>query len=89
MRDELGLRAEKRFQKSAGQSCVLPVTLKVFNPLLLVRNVLLATQYVAWRSACVEDAWTDPSCTPRIGGSAIDLSATGAYGRSLAGDAEQ
>ncbi|RXH41622.1 hypothetical protein XH94_06405 [Bradyrhizobium zhanjiangense] len=46
VRDELRLSAEERLQDSAGQSCVMPVIFEVFDTLLLVRNVLLASQQV-------------------------------------------
>ncbi|MGY3341953.1 hypothetical protein ACVWZ4_004331 [Bradyrhizobium sp. USDA 4472] len=47
MRDKLRLRAEECFQQSASQICVMPVTFKGLDTLLLARNILLATQQVA------------------------------------------
>ncbi|WP_156446778.1 hypothetical protein [Bradyrhizobium yuanmingense] len=46
MPDELRLRAEECVQECAGQSRVMPVTFEVLDALLLVGNVLLATQQV-------------------------------------------
>ncbi|WP_136623385.1 hypothetical protein [Bradyrhizobium centrolobii] len=82
MRNELRLRAEEWFQECAGQSCVVPMMFKVLDTLFLVGNVLLATQ----RAQLVQDA---EAAGPihlallAMGGSAIGLSATGAYGQSL------
>jgi hypothetical protein len=45
--DELCLCAKECLQDGAGQTCVMPMKLKVFDALFLVGHVLLATQQVA------------------------------------------
>ncbi|MGY8685118.1 hypothetical protein Q2941_46375 [Bradyrhizobium sp. UFLA05-153] len=60
---------------------------KIFDTLFLVGNLLLATQQVA--PSLFKMLKMPGPIHLAIGGSASGLSATGAYGRSLAGDAEQ
>ncbi len=90
MRNELHLRPQECFQECASQSCVMPMMFKVFDTLFLVGNILLATQQVALSLfKMLKMRGPIHLALLAIGGSASGLSATGAYGRSLAGDAEQ
>ncbi|MGY8682823.1 hypothetical protein Q2941_34370 [Bradyrhizobium sp. UFLA05-153] len=84
MRNELRLRAEECFQESAGQGCVMPMMLKVLDTLFLVENILLATQQVALSLfKMLKLPGPIHLALLAIGGSALGLSATDAYGQSL------
>ncbi len=82
MRNELNLRAKECFQEGAGESCVLPTMIKFFYALFLIRNGLLAPQYVLLGFCqMLKLPRTIHDEPPSFaGGSAIGLSATGAYG---------
>jgi hypothetical protein len=81
VRDELGLRVEKRFKEDAGQSGIPPTMLKVSDLLFLVGDALLTARDV---TLCLlkMPKMHGPIhlALLALGGSTIGLSATDAYG---------
>jgi hypothetical protein len=83
VRNKLRLRAEECFQERAGHSRVTPVMFEVLDTTFLVGDVLLSTQYVTLSLfEMLKLAGPIHLLSSHLGGSAIGLSATDAYGPS-------